>query len=376
MEYRTFNKTGEKISLFGFGTMRMPVHEDGSLNHEESVRMIRHAIDKGCNYVDTAYMYHKGESEVAVGEALKGTYRYKVFLADKMPVWLAKDEEQMKKIFFEQLDRLKTDHIDFYLVHNITVPIWARAKKFNLMDFLLKQQKEGRIKHIGFSFHDEVDFFCQVLEEFPWDFCQIQFNYMDTHFQAGLKGLMKAASMNIPVIVMEPLKGGKLADKVPAGIMKEFAKSEVKRTPASWALRWVANFPEVLTILNGVHSYNQLEENLATLSDARENALTIEEKHLIDNVATKYRKMEVYPCTDCKYCLPCTVKLDIPTIIDLYNQYHLYEKSEKIQADYDLWFGEKRRASKCTACGQCEEQCPQHLPIIEIMKKASEVFDK
>ena len=182
--------------------------------------------------------------------------------------------------------------------------------------------------------------------------------------------------MNIPVIVMEPLKGGKLADKVPSQILKLWEEAPVKRTPASWALRWVANFPQVLSILSGVHSMEQLRENIAILSEADANSLSEEEKSLVEKAAGEYRKLEVYSCTACGYCMPCTVKLDIPTIIDLYNQYHLYEKSEKIQEDYDMWFGEKGRASNCTACGQCEEQCPQHLPIIEIMQKAAKVFDK
>jgi len=375
MKYRTFSKTGEAISQFGFGTMRMPTHPDGTLDHQESIRMIRAAIDQGVNYVDTAYMYHNGESEIAVGKALQDGYREKVFLADKMPIWFAKNQEDMKAIFEEQFRRLDVDVIDFYLVHNITVPIWKRAKKYGLMEFLEEEKKKGRIRYIGFSFHDEVEFFEEVLKEHPWDFCQIQLNYMDRAFQAGVKGLKKAAEMGIPVIIMEPLKGGKLTDRLPDSVKALWEQAEVKRTPAEWALRWVANFPEVLTILSGVHNMEQLEENMQILSEAEPNTLTEKEQEIISKVSYQYNHLIEYACTGCKYCLPCPVKLDIPAIIDLYNQHHLYEGNEKVQRDYDMWFGQDRRASACIACGQCEEKCPQSLSIIEIMKKASVLFD-
>jgi hypothetical protein len=375
MKYRIFPKTGDPISLLGLGTMRMPSHGDGKLDHQESVRLIQRAIDLGVNYVDTAYMYHDGESEIVVGKALKEGYREKVFLADKMPVWLAKDEKEMKELFEEQFRRLNVEGIDFYLVHNITVPIWKRAKKYGLMNFLEEQQKKGRIRHVGFSFHDDVGFFEEVLKEYPWDFCQIQLNYMDRDFQAGVKGLKMAKEMGIPTMVMEPLKGGKLTDRVPDSVKRLWEGAQVKRTPAEWALRWVADFPEVVTILSGVHTMEQLEENIKILSEAEPNTLTEKEKRVIERVAAEYNQLIEYACTGCKYCLPCPVKLDIPTVIDLLNQHRLYEGNEKVQQDYDLWFGQERRASACVSCGQCEEKCPQSLPIIEIMKKASAIFD-
>lgn len=375
MKYRIFPKTGDPISLLGLGTMRMPSHGDGKLDHQESVRLIQRAIDLGVNYVDTAYMYHDGESEIVVGKALKEGYREKVFLADKMPVWLAKDEKEMKELFEEQFRRLNVEGIDFYLVHNITVPIWKRAKKYGLMNFLEEQQKKGRIRHVGFSFHDDVGFFEEVLKEYPWDFCQIQLNYMDRDFQAGVKGLKMAKEMGIPTMVMEPLKGGKLTDRVPDSVKRLWEGAQVKRTPAEWALRWVADFPEVVTILSGVHTMEQLEENIKILSEAEPNTLTEKEKRVIERVAAEYNQLIEYACTGCKYCLPCPVKLDIPTVIDLLNQHRLYEGNEKVQQDYDLWFGQERRASACVSCGQCEEKCPQSLPIIQIMKKASAIFD-
>lgn len=375
MQYRTFEKTGEKVSLFGLGTMRMPIHSDGKLNHEESVKMIRYAIDNGINYIDTAYMYHDGESEVALGKALKDGYRDKIILADKMPVWLAKDEKEMEELFQEQFNRLGVDLIDFYLVHNITVPVWKRAKKLGLIPFLEKQKQAGRIREIGFSFHDEFSFFKEVLDEYKWDFCQIQLNYMDVEFQAGIKGLKYAAEKGVPVIVMEPLKGGKLTDAIPASVKDLWNEAEIKRPAVEWALRWVGDFPQVLTILSGVHNIEQLEENIKILSKIVPNTLTEKEKEIIEKVSKEYNKLIEYSCTACRYCLPCPVKLDIPTIIDLYNQWNLFEGNEKIKNDYDMWFGKKRIASSCIACGQCEEQCPQSLPIIEIMKNAAKRFD-
>lgn len=375
MQHRIYEKTGEEISLLGLGTMRMPIHADGKLNHEASIEMIRYAIDNGVNYVDTAYMYHDGESEVAVGKALKDGYREKIILADKMPVWLAKDEKEMADIFEEQFSRLEVDSIDFYLVHNITAPIWKRAKRFGIIEFLEKQKKAGRIREIGFSFHDEYPVFKEVLDAYNWDFCQIQLNYMDTEFQAGLKGLKYASEKGIPVIVMEPLKGGKLTDSIPAQIKAFWEEAEIKRPPVEWALRWVADFPQVLTILSGVHNIDQLKENIEILSSAKANTLTEKEKEIIEKVSREYNKLIEYSCTGCRYCLPCPVKLDIPAIIDLYNQWNLFEGNDKIKKDYDMWFGEERIASSCIACGQCEDQCPQSLPIIEIMKKAAKRFD-
>jgi len=378
MNYRTFSKTGEKISLLGFGTMRLPVvnGEFDQINEPEAIKMIRAAVDCGINYVDTAYMYHNGKSEVVVGKALKDGYREKVLLADKMPVWMAKSEKDVARIFEDQFKRLDVDCIDMYLVHNITGPIWNRAKKFHTMEYLEKQRAKGRIKHIGFSFHDQLNIFKEVIDEYPWDFCQIQLNYMDAGFQAGVEGLKYAASKNIPVVIMEPLKGGKLTDILPRSIKEFWDKAPVKRTPAEWALRWVADFPEVLTILSGMASMEQVEENVRILSDAVPNSLTKKEQELIKSVADEYNKLIQYSCTACKYCMPCPSKIEIPSVIGFYNDWHLYEGNEKIMADFRTWIAPIKRPSVCTACKACEGHCPQHLPISEIMAKAKDIFEK
>lgn len=377
MQYRTFQKTGEKISLLGFGTMRLPAIDGdySKIDEPEAIRMIRSAIDRGINYVDTAYMYHDGFSEVTVGKALKDGYREKVFLADKMPVWMAKTEEDVERIFEDQLKRLDTDHIDMYLMHNITVPVWKRALKFNTLEFLEKKKAEGRIKHIGFSFHDEYELFEEVIRAYPWDFCQIQLNFMDADFQAGVKGLKLAGELNIPVIIMEPLKGGKLTDHLPQSIEAYWNQAPVKRSAAEWALRWVADFPEVLTILSGMSTMDQVDENISILNEALPGSLTEEEQSLIKNVSAEYNKLIQYSCTACKYCLPCPVKIDIPSVIGYYNDWHLFDGNPKIKEDFFSWISPKARPSICKTCKACEGHCPQHLPISEIMEKAAGLFE-
>lgn len=375
MQYRTFDKTGQKVSLLGMGTMRLPVTEDGQVDREAAISMIRHSIDEGINYVDTAYMYHDGKSEKIVGQALKDGYREKVLLADKMPVWLAKDEEAMRSIFDEQFARLEVDVIDMYLVHNVTVPVWKRAQKFHLMDFLEEKRAEGKIRHIGFSFHDQLSLFKEVIDSYPWDFCQIQLNYMDKEFQAGEEGLHYAAEKGIPVIIMEPLKGGKLTDTLPPSVKALWKQAEIQRTPAEWALRWVANHSEILTILSGMSAPEQLEENLRILSQAKPNSLTEKELSIIDQVSSEYNRLIQYSCTSCKYCMPCPKKIDIPTAIRFYNEWFLYEGNPKIKADYPNWLVKDRQPGDCIACKACEDHCPQHLPISEIMKKTAEIFE-
>lgn len=360
----------------GFGTMRLPVTKgNADIDEEKTIRMIRHGIDNGINYVDTAYIYHGGNSELVVGKALKDGYREKVFIADKMPVWLVKSEEDVDRIFEEQLSRLGVSCIDFYLVHNITAPLWKRTLKYNVLKVLEQKRNEGKLKHIGFSFHDELSVFKEVIDYYPWDFCQIQLNFMDAEFQAGVEGLKYAAVKNIPVIIMEPLKGGRLTDSLPKVIQEIWNNAEVKRTPAEWAFRWVADFPEVLTILSGMNSPEQLEENLGIMSDAGPGNLTQQEHQLIKLVADAYNNLIKHSCTGCRYCMPCPLKIEIPKVIDLYNDYHIYDGNQKIKNDFNMWLAADRRPSACIECRSCEDNCPQHLPISDIMKKAKEIFE-
>lgn len=374
MEYTTFKKTGQKISLLGMGTMRLPQLPDGNVDEAASIALIRKAIDNGVNYVDTAYMYHDGISEVITGKALKDGYREKVLLADKMPIWLAKDPEGMATVFETQLQRLDAEVIDMYLIHNLTVSVWERCKKFDLLTYLEEQKRLGRIHHIGFSFHDELPFFKELIDAYPWDFCQIQLNYMDKEYQAGLEGLRYAESKGIPVIVMEPLKGGKLTDRIPPVIDAIWAEAQVKRSPADWAFRWVANLPGILTILSGMSAESQLDENLRIFSKMTPPLLSDEELHRIDRVAALYNQLIPYSCTACKYCMPCPQKIDIPSFIELFNEWHVYEQNPKVMVNFGWWFP-KYKPSLCTGCKVCEGLCPQHLPISKIMSEGSIVFE-
>ncbi len=373
MEYRTL-KTGEKVSLLGLGTMRLPLAEDGSVNEKEAIELIRAAMDSGINYVDTAYTYHGGNSEKILGKALKDGYRERVILADKMPIWPAKDEEAMRKIFDRQFERLDTDIIDMYLVHNITVPIWKRVKKLNLLPFLEEKKAEGKIKHIGFSFHDKFQLFEEVIDAFPWEFCQIQLNYMDKDFQAGVKGLKYAASKGLSVIIMEPLKGGRLTNSIPPSVEKLFSEAAVKRSPAQWAFKWLAAMPEVSLMLSGMSDRKQLEANVEIMSMKDLCLLTEEEAAMIDRVSDEYNKLVKYSCTGCQYCMPCPQKLEIPKLIGHYNDWFIYDKNPSTAMEYRTWIPDGRHASDCIGCGACEEKCPQSLPIREALKKTAELF--
>lgn len=374
MQYRTFKKLDREVSLLGMGAMRLPETEDGQINEPEAIDIIRSAIDAGINYVDTAFGYHNGKSEGLVGKALRDGYREKVLLADKMPIWLAKDEDHMKEMFQTQLERLDTDYIDMYLVHSVNKPNWKRIKKLNLMPFLEEMKAAGKIKHIGFSFHDSYELFEEVLDSYPWEFCQIQLNYMDKDIQAGVKGLKLAAEKGLSVIIMEPLKGGKLTTGIPPTVQELWNNAPVKRTPAEWGFKWLANMPEVTLILSGMSSREQLQQNIATVSAADLSVLSDEERELIDKVSDEYNRLIKYSCTGCEYCLPCPQKLKIPDLIDTLNEWNIYGQNPATKMEYIEWVPEGRHASDCISCKACEKKCPQGLPIAQIMKETSEIF--
>jgi predicted aldo/keto reductase-like oxidoreductase len=372
MQYRTFGRTGEKISLLGFGTMRLPTIND-EVDEKEAIAMIRKAIDWGVNYVDTAYMYHGGRSETVTGKALKGGYREKVFIADKMPFWLAKEAGGFEALLKKQLKRLGTDRIDFYLIHALEKKMWAKIKETDLMAFLEHKKREGLIGKIGFSFHDDLLVFKQIVSEYPWEFCQIQFNYMDKEYQAGLAGLKYAGERGLPVIIMEPLKGGKLTISLPDAVSNIFDNAQKKWSPAEWALRYIADYPEVLTILSGMSTMDQVEDNIRILSNAA--PLCPDDRHVINQVAKEYRNLIRVDCTGCRYCLPCSMDIPIPRIMDLLNQWHLYKAKTPIMRDFKISIKRGGKPSDCSSCKLCEERCPQHLPVQAIMKEAAWLFE-
>ena len=379
MNYRTFKAAGIDVSLLGFGAMRLPVidGDPGKIIEDEAIRMIRHAIDNGVNYIDTAYVYHKTLGEALVGKALKDGYREKTLVATKLPYWLLNGPEDFEATFNEQLEKLQVDCIDMYLLHDIAnAERWNMVKDWKLFDALMKKRDSGKIRFIGFSFHGETPAeFIEVIDEYPWDFCQLQINYMDKNLQAGVEGYEYAVAKGIPIVVMEPLKGGKLTDVMPPSVMKYWSGLGSGRSPAEWAFRWVANLPGVLTILSGMSTMEQLEENLRIFSDpgTDEGKLTEAELAIIDTAADEYRKLIPYHCTACKYCLPCTEGILIPQVMDFRNFCDLYGKTAKLRAEFNFFV--KVKPSNCSACGKCEAECPQHLEIIQAMKEASDLLE-
>ena len=376
MLYRNFQTTGDKVSLLGLGAMRFPMTKDGKVDEAESIRMIRHAIDSGINYVDTAYTYHGGTSEVIVGKALKDGYRERTFIADKLPIWLVKEEADVRKFFDEQIQRLDVNCIDMYLIHCIDKDGWEVTKKCRVIEILEELKAEGKIGRIGFSFHDDLSLFKEVIDAYDWEFCQIQLNYVDVNFQAGMEGLLYANAKGIPVVIMEPLKGGRLSDAVPPVVQKLWDQASVKRAPAEWAFKWVASHPDVATILSGMSTMEQLDQNLELFSREDLPVLTDEENALIAQAADLYRTLIKYPCTECKYCQPCPNGVLIPRIIRYYNDWCAYEHNPKLKEEYLVWQDESEHASNCIKCGACEEHCPQHLPVMQIMDEIVEAFGR
>jgi len=374
MHYRTLNE--DKVSLLGFGAMRLPVNDDDSINEDEAIKMVRLAIDSGVNYVDTAFPYHGGKSEVVIGKALKDGYREKILLADKLPVWFVKEQADVRSLFEKQLDRLDVDRIDYYLIHCLDVDNWKITLDQNVIPALEELKAEGRIGRIGFSFHDHYELFEEIVDYYDWDFCQIQLNYVDIEFQAGMKGLRYAASKGIPVVIMEPLKGGRITDAVPPAIQEIWDQAPVKRSPVEWAFKWVASLPEVMTILSGMSSMEQLEQNLEIFSRDDLARMGEDEKATVDKVGDLYRKLIKYPCTECKYCMPCPSGVAIPRLMRFLNDWIVYEQNPKLKEEYLTWMEQGEHASNCVKCGACEQACPQHLPIMKAMDEVVESFGR
>ncbi|NLN45508.1 MAG: aldo/keto reductase [Clostridiaceae bacterium] len=370
MQYRKFGKFDIEVSALGFGCMRLPLLADGSIDEPESIRLVRDSIDRGLNYVDTAYPYHGGKSELLVAKALKDGYREKVFLATKCPVWNVKTPEDFDRLLNEQLGKLETDHIDMYMLHAVSGDRWKELQELNAFEFLQKAKADGRIRYAGFSFHDNVTVFKDMIDAHDWDFCQIQYNYMDQTNQAGTEGLRYAAAKEIAVIVMEPLLGGKLAKPAPKAVQKIWDSASVRRSPAAWALSWLWDQPEVALLLSGMNAQDQLDENLEVAEYATPGFLTDDERALVEKARVAFEELAAVPCTGCEYCMPCPFGVDIPGIFRTYNQAVIYDDFKGSGAHYRNNFPESEKATNCTACGACEAVCPQKIQIIEKLKEA------
>lgn len=376
MQYRKFGKHDIQVSALGFGCMRLPVMPDGGINEKEAIAQLRKAMDNGVNYFDTAYVYHGGKSEVVLGKALKDGYREKTYIADKMPLWNVEIYEDFNRLLNEQLERLDVEYIDFYLLHALDKNLWNKCKKLDVFKFLENAQECGKIKYIGFSFHDDISIFKEIADYYSWDFCQIQYNYMDEYNQAGIEGLHYAADKNMAVIVMEPLLGGKLAIEPPTEIQQLWESSDIKRTPAEWSLSWIWNQPGVTVILSGMNSMNQLDENIKTADKALSNSLTGSEKQLIEKVKTKFKELTKVTCTGCRYCIQCPKGIDIPRIFSLYNEAAVYNNIKNCSYAYTHEINTKNNVIACIGCAKCEKVCPQHLEIRQYLKDAHEFLFK
>jgi predicted aldo/keto reductase-like oxidoreductase len=376
MQYRNFGSLGWKASALGFGCMRFPTEDGNRLSpnivEAEAIRMIRHAIDNGVNYLDTAYPYHGGQSEVVVGKALEDGYREKVRLATKLPVWQVTEPEDFDKLLNEQLRKLQTNHIDFYLLHALSQSRWREiVLKHDLLEQARGALADGRIRHLGFSFHDTYEGFEEIVNGSDlWSFCQIQYNYMDTETQAGTRGLKLAASKGLAVVVMEPLMGGRLADP-PKDVREAMENFPVRRSPAEWALQWLWDQPEVSVVLSGMSTMQQVDENLGFADSSRTHSFNSKERALIAEVREMYSARTAIPCTRCGYCMPCPNGVYIPANFEFYNYAKLFDDVAGARFKYQVFLTEGQRSTCCIDCGMCAELCPQSIPISEWMPKVS-----
>ena len=372
MQYRTDKKSGNELSILGFGCMRFP-RSLTQIDMDKTGQLIRHAVETGINYFDTAYIY--GGSEDVLGQILnKNNLRNKIFLATKLPLAKCKKYEDFDALFQTQLERLHTGYIDYYLMHNLSdMPLWNSLCDMGIETWIQEKKAAGLIKNIGFSFHGMHHEFIQLLDVYDWDFCQIQYNYINIQYQAGMAGLKKAADKGISVIIMEPLLGGKLANGLPKKAAALFTEGNSALTPAAWALRWLWNQNEVTVVLSGMNEMAQLDENLATAKNAAPGMLTPEENAAYESVIKIINRAYKIPCTGCNYCMPCPHKVNIPACFTAYNVSYMVGFAAGIQ-QYMTSTGatdprKNYAASCCIQCGKCEQQCPQHIPIMSSLKK-------
>ena len=372
MEYRQMSNIGAKTSLLGFGCMRFPTNADGSINEEEALAMIDKAYHAGVNYFDTAYPYHGGKSEGVTGKALARYPRDSYYLATKLPIWAIQTIEDVERIFHEQLDRLQKDYVDFYLLHALNKNRWELIKELHIIEYCEKLKAEGKIKYLGFSFHDSYEVFEEILTSYDWDFCQIQLNYMDKDEQATLKGVELAERLHIPMVIMEPVKGGSLA-QLPEDISKLFRAVKPEASDSSWALRYVASFSNIKVVLSGMSTMAQVEDNLKTFANFE--PLSEKEQETIVQVADALHARVQNGCTGCKYCMPCPAGVNIPGSFQVWNEYHMYQN---VQDTKNTWRGEipeEARPKNCIKCGKCERVCPQKISIREDLEKVQAEMD-
>ncbi len=370
MKYRS-DKYGNQISVLGYGCMRF-TSKMGKIDFEKAEKEILTAYNAGVNYYDTAYIYPG--SEAFLGEVLeKNNIRDKVYIATKLPQYMIKTKEDIDKYFEEELKRLRTDHIDYYLMHMLAdIKSWDKLKDLGIENWIKEKKETGKIKQIGFSYHGNSDMFCKLIDSYDWDFCQIQYNYLDEHSQAGRTGLNYAALKGIPVVIMEPLRGGRLANNLPEKAQKLFEKYEIKRTPAEWAFRWLWNQKEIMCVLSGMNSVKMVEENVKNAATAEIGEFSENDEQLLKSVVNAINEKMKVPCTGCRYCMPCPKSVDIPGTFSAYNKKYTDGKFTALK-EYIMCTAMRKdstAASNCVECGKCEQHCPQNIKIREELKNA------
>ena len=372
IDRRMIPALGKEISRLGYGGMRFPKNGD-EVDMDAAVQLLRKAYEMGINYFDTAMVYHKGESEKIFGKAFEPYPRDSYLIADKMSIWLCSDEEDMKARFYNQLKTLKTDYIDFYLVHSLNRNHYKKVKDLHCVEFLQQMKQEGKIKHLGFSFHDTYQVFTQILNDYTWDFVQIQLNYLDWHNQGAEQLYRELERRNLPVMVMEPVRGGYLAT-IDSERAKPFLELEPQRSIASWAIRWVESLPQVAVVLSGMSDLQQLEDNVATMTHfepMNEQGLAA-----IDRVVEEIRKVNEIPCTGCRYCMDCPMGVDIPEIFSIYSQYKIFGKEKAFVQDYEEVVEHGNGAEHCVRCMACTTKCPQMIAIPDKLEMIAKLYAK
>lgn len=369
---RRYKNTAQTLPLLGFGCMRLPqLSPDGpEIDYGTVKQMIDRAMKAGCNYFDTAYMYHDGRSERCLGDLLKAYPRDSYYLTDKMPVWFARDAAGIERIFREQLERCRTDYFDFYMLHSLDSANWELAQKYKACEFLERMKKEGKIRRLGFSFHDSPEVLRKIVDAREWDFAQIQLNYLDWELYRSREQYEILTGAGIPVIVMEPLRGGALATLSPdaSDILR---KADPHSSNAAWAFRYVASLPNVLCVLSGMTLPEHVEDNIRTFSPLK--PLTESERKTLDQALAAYRKRLAVPCTACRYCMPCPAGVEIPKIFGLYNQYKISGNKWLFTNNYNV-LPEDAKIASCVNCGKCTKHCPQKIQIpAELRKIAKEL---
>lgn len=374
MQYRSMKTNNDPLSILGFGCMRFVTDAENNIDREIAFSIMRKAFESGVNYFDTGWPYHGGKSENLLGDFIQTVPRDQIRIADKLPCWLIKNHSDMEFYLEQQLGKLQTDYIDYYLLHALNKNTWKTLLDNDVFGFIQRAKAAGKIRNIGFSFHDQYSVFEQIVDTYDWDFCQIQLNYIDTEEQAGMKGLHYAAAKGMGIIVMEPVKGGKLAGHIPSEIEQVWDRSSYRISPAARALKWVWNMPEVTLLLSGMNTMAQVDENIAIANSTQAEELDAQEMSFYEEVRSLYLKKMPLQCTGCQYCLPCPHNVAIPSNFSFYMDAHIFGDKARHMREYNYFISEEKRADKCVQCGVCVSKCPQNINIPEEMLKVAKYF--